>query len=474
MYDYATRPPGSRLTPAQSAQVVPGATDESLDQSEALGAQAPLGPGHVPWYLRRMTQKIGGFGRDAAGHATLGGRSLHELLGEAGVTTPAYFYDLDAIEGGAAELVGAFGGARHLVAYALKANTAGSIVRAAARGGAGADVVSGAELEVALACGIPARKIVMSGVAKTAAEIDTAIARDVLALQTESVEELQRIAARARALGKRARVTLRVNPNVEIDSHAHISTGHDAAKFGIARRDLARAFEAIDQHAEHLCLVGISTHVGSMLTDTAPYADAARAVCAVARERRQKNNELEYVSFGGGYGIDYGAKEAPRPAAFAGVALELLRAEGLGDLMLVVEPGRSLVGAYGVLVASVVQSKTSGDRRWLMIDAGMNDLIRPALYGARHRIEPLDAQPSGTAFRVVGPVCESSDDFGEHVIGEVPERVAIRDAGAYSFAMASEYNGRALPSEVFVQGGRVVHVSRSPGAEAWISRRLQA
>ena len=421
-----------------------------------------------------MTEKIGGFGRNEAGRATLAGRPLSELLGEAGVATPAYFYDLDAVERAAAALSSAFGGARHLVAYALKANTAGSIVRAAARGGAGADVVSGAELEVALACGIPAHKIVMSGVAKATAEIDTAIGRQVLALQCESVEELLRIAARARTLGRRARVTLRVNPNVEIDSHAHISTGHDAAKFGIARRDLPRAFEAVDDNAEHLVLVGISTHVGSMLTATSPYVDAARAVCAVARDRRQKNSELEYVSFGGGFGIDYGDKEPPPPPAFAKAALEQLRAEGLGDLMLVVEPGRSMVGPYGVLVAGVVQSKVSGERRWLMIDAGMNDLVRPALYGARHRIESLDAPPSGAPYRVVGPVCESSDDFGEHVTGELPERVVIRDAGAYGFAMASEYNGRPLPSEVFVQGGRVAHVSRSPGADAWIQSRLRA
>ncbi len=421
-----------------------------------------------------MTAKFVGFGRDGQGRATLSERPLSELLGEAGVTTPAYFYDLDAIEQGAAELDAAFGNAPHLVAYALKANTAGSVVRAAAKGGAGADVVSGAELSVALACGIPARKIVMSGVAKSVDEIDAAIERDVLAIQTESVEELSRIAARAATLKRVARVTLRVNPNVEIDSHEKISTGHDKAKFGIAQRDLARAIETIDSFPNELELVGISTHVGSLLLDTAPYVSSARAVCAVARERRAQGRSLEYVSFGGGFGIDYGGKPAPRPAAFAKAALELLASEGLSDLMLVVEPGRSLVGPHGVLVSSVVQSKSSGPRRWLMIDAGMNDLIRPALYGARHRIEPLDKEAGEDAYRIVGPVCESSDDFGEYAIGAVPERVVIRDAGAYGFVMACEYNGRPLPAEVFVREGKVVHVSRTPGHEAWIQRRLDA
>jgi diaminopimelate decarboxylase len=308
-----------------------------------------------------------------------------------------------------------------------------------------------------------------------AGEIDFAITSGLLAIQVESVEELLRVAVRARALGRQARVAFRLNPGVEIDSHAHVSTGHDKAKFGIARVDVARAFEVVDSAGDALRVVGLSTHVGSMLAEVAPYLKSAEHVCEVARARRARHFELEYLNFGGGFGIDYGNGQPALPADFARAAVLTLKQTGLSDLMLVAEPGRSLVGAHGVLLTRVVQSKVSGENSWLMIDAGMNDLLRPALYGARHRIEALDREPGGHPWRIVGPVCESSDDFGVHAVGpNVPETVVIRDAGAYGFTMASEYNGRALPSEVFVRGGAVVGVSPSPGVAAWVQRRLQA
>jgi len=416
-----------------------------------------------------------GLRRNAQGQACLGETPLSDLLTASGLETPVYLYDLDAIAHEARSLIAGYGEARHVIAFAVKANTAGSVVRTLAAEGTGADVVSAAELEVALACGIPADKIVMSGVAKKDGEIDFAIASGVLAIQGESVEEVFRIAARARALGRRARVALRLNPGVEIESHAHISTGHDKAKFGIARTDVGRAFDAIDSESDSLILVGLSTHVGSMLGEVAPYLKSAGHVCEVARARRANRPGLEYVNFGGGFGIDYGTGQLSRPADFAQAAVRLARSEGLSDLMLVSEPGRSLVGPHGVLVAKVVQSKVSGDNCWVMIDAGMNDLLRPALYGAKHRIEPLDREPTLPEWRVVGPVCESSDDFGTHPLGPTPpEAVVIRDAGAYSFTMASEYNGRALASEVFVRAGRIVSMSPSAGPAAWVKRRLQA
>jgi len=416
-----------------------------------------------------------GFRRNAQGQACLGEAPLSELLRAAALDTPVYFYDLAAIAAEARALIAGYGSAPHVIAYAIKANSAGSVVRTLAAEGAGADVVSAAELEVALGCGIPAAKIVMSGVAKKDAELDFAIASRLLAIQAESVEEIGRIAARARALGRQARIAFRLNPGVEIDSHAHISTGHDKAKFGIARADIGRAFEAVDSAGETLSAVGLSTHIGSMLHEVAPYLKSAQHVCDVARARRASKPGLEYLSFGGGFGIDYGAGQAAAPADFARQAVELLGREGLSELTLVAEPGRSLVGAHGVLLAQVVQSKVSGDNLWVMIDAGMNDLLRPALYGAKHRVEPLEREPSLPEWRVVGPVCESSDDFGAHPLGPTaPQAVVIRDAGAYSFTMASEYNGRALASEVFVRDGQIVSSSPSPGAAAWVKRRLQA
>jgi diaminopimelate decarboxylase len=361
------------------------------------------------------------------------------------------------------------------VAYAVKANSAGSIVRAVAGAGAGADVVSGAELEVARACGVPPERIVMSGVGKTDPELDLAIRSRILAIQAESVEELERLAVRARAASTRARVTLRINPSVMADTHAHVATGHDDAKFGIALADLGAAWERIDRSPEQLEAVGVSTHVGSNLTSPEPYRKSASAVCSVARARAAQGKPLSYVNFGGGFGIDYGTRPVATPEEFVRAALGLLREEGLRDLKLVVEPGRVVVGPHGVLVARVVQSKRSGSRQWIMIDAGMNDLLRPALYQAHHRVEPLERAPGGDTWRVVGPICESADDFGSHPLGaEPPEAVVIRDAGAYGFAMASQYNGRALPSEVFVASGQVSAVSQSAGAVNWIRSRLSA
>ncbi len=390
------------------------------------------------------------------------------------MATPTYIYDLDGIRAGARDLLSVLP-APHGAAYAVKANSAASVVRALAAEGTGADVVSGAELELALVCGVPAERIVMSGVGKSDHELELAIVAGIRGIQVESVEEIARVAARARALARRARVAVRINPNVRIDSHAHISTGHDAAKFGIPLADLDAAWQRIDAEPDTLTGVGMSCHVGSNMASTDAYAESGKILCEVARARLARGKTLEYLDFGGGFGIDSSGSSVPAPRDFALVARQVLADHGLDQLSLLVEPGRALVGAYGLLVASVVQSKVGRERRWLMIDAGMNDLIRPALYGAIHRIEPLERAPAEGSWRVVGPVCESSDDFGAHAIGDSPpERVVIRDTGAYGFVMASEYNGRGLPSEVFVERGHVVKVSQSSGSKGWLERRLQA
>jgi diaminopimelate decarboxylase len=416
-----------------------------------------------------------GFRRDAQDSAVLGSVRLSQLIREANVELPAYVYDVDGMTETLRSLRHAFGDAPHLVAYAIKANSAGTVVRAFAAEGSGVDAVSGAEVELSLACGVPAKQVVMSGVAKTDAEIDLALFKGILAIQAESVEELTRIAARARASGHRADVSLRVNPGIEIDSHSHIATGHDDAKFGISESDLAAAYAVIDGSEGRLAQVGVSVHLGSMMTSTEAYARSARKLCDLARERRGHAPGFKYVDFGGGFGIDYGGEPSVPPSEFAHTCVRTLRDAGLSDLMIVVEPGRSLVAPFGVLVARIVQTKRSAARSWVMINAGMNDLIRPALYSAKHRIELLEQAPQEPEWRVVGPVCESSDDFGSHPLGADPTGlVAIRDAGAYGFVMASEYNGRALPSEVFVRGGKVVSVSRSPGPKAWLERRVSA
>jgi diaminopimelate decarboxylase len=410
----------------------------------------------------------------------LGGVSLAELARDVRFGTPAYVYDLDAIAAEARDLQNGFDDAPHLVAYAVKANSAGPIVKTLAAERCGADVVSGAELTLALRCGVAPEHIVFSGVAKTDGELDLAIASGAAGIggiQVESVEEIPRIAARAKAAGRVARVSFRINPAVDmqvVDTHSYITTGHDEAKFGVPLASVPDALDRLARSPE-LALVGVGSHVGSQLTAIDGYLASARQVFAFAREVRARF-PLRFVDAGGGFGIDYGDGCLVRPADFIRATRALQTEMGLDDLALYCEPGRSLVGAHGVLVARVIQRKIAEPRRWTMIDAGMNDLMRPALYQARHRIVPVTLDPSAgiRPYRVVGPVCESSDDFGVHDLpdGELGE-VAILDAGAYGYSMASRYNGRALPAEVFVRGGAIALATSRRPAEDWVQDRLR-
>jgi diaminopimelate decarboxylase len=420
--------------------------------------------------------------RDSSGALHLGGVALEQAIHEAG--TPAYVYDLDGMADRARALDAAFEAAPHLVAYALKANTAGAVVRTLAEAGCGADVVSGAELRVALACGIAPERIVYSGVAKQQHELDQAIAcgaRGIGAIQVESVEEIERVAARAKEAGRRARVGVRVNPSIDLAdaTHVHIATGHDEAKFGVPLEDVARAV-ALAEESPHLELVGMAVHAGSQLRSVGPYLDAARVLFDQVRRRREVGSlqSLAYLDTGGGFGVDYGDGGLVEAAEFVRAARAEMRLAGLGDLAHYVEPGRSLVAASGVLVARVIQAKIASAARWLMIDAGMNDLMRPALYQARHRIVPLDREAvdaESCAWHVVGPVCESSDDFGDHLLPrDPPAAVAILDAGAYGYTMASQYNGRQLPVEVFLRGGRIVGRTARATTESWAEARAKA
>lgn len=410
----------------------------------------------------------------------LASRDTIATLHAAGAATPAYVYDLDAIEAEADALRAAFGAHPHGIFYAVKANSAGSIVRALASRGCGADVVTGAELLLALACGVAPDAIVFSGVAKSDEELDAAVsagARGIRAIQIESIEEIARVDARARAAGRVVRVAIRVNPGLdfeELATHAHVATGHDEAKFGVAKADLEHALAAVTS-AKNVVLCGISSHVGSQFFRTAPYVTAARVACEMTRALRARF-PLEFVDTGGGFGVDYAGGDTARPADFVRETLAVMRDAGVDDLALHVEPGRALVARHAVLVARVIQRKvspSSGDR-WLMIDAGMNDLIRPALYQAKHRVVSIDGSGEAGAWRVVGPCCESADDFGEHLLpNDGFDYVALLDAGAYGYTMASRYNGRAIASEVFLRGGRVASVSPRAPMGAWAEERAR-
>lgn len=415
------------------------------------------------------------------GGVRLGGIAQHVARQEdaSRIGTPSYVYDLDAMAEEARALVAAFEGAPHLVAYAVKANSAGPVVRALVAEGCGADVVSGGELLLALRCGVTPARLIYSGVAKLDAELDLAIGvgdDGIRAINVESVEEIARIAARATAQGRSARITLRINPGVDKDAigtHRYITTGHDEAKFGVPLDSLPDALAAL-QASPTVKLVGITAHTGSQLTSLDGYLASARAVFATAKSLRDRY-ALEFVDTGGGFGIDYGDGCPVRPADFIRAVRGIQREEGLADLALFCEPGRSLVGAHGVLLARVIQRKIAKTRRWMMIDAGMNDLMRPALYQARHRIVPVGVEAGGPTapFRVVGPVCESSDDFGVHELPEAPfAEVAILDAGAYGFSMANRYNGRALPAEVFLKNGAVASVQPRKSLTDWVDERV--
>lgn len=430
--------------------------------------------------------------RNAAGEAVLGGVRLLDLAGAGGAAdrsqnaqrfqTPFYVYDLDAMEAEAKALLEAFGSSPSLIAYAVKANSAGPIIRTFAALGCGAEVVSGGELRLCLACGVDPSRILLNGVAKTNDEIDQALCagdRGILSIQMESIEEVPRILARAKALSRRARVSFRVNPGVVADTHAHVATGHDEAKFGVPKEDLKEGLDAVFAEAG-LELVGLSCHVGSQLVDTGDYIASAEELLRVASDVLPAEHKLQFIDFGGGFGIDYGQGCLVKPADFIRRSLHILKASRFSDCMLAIEPGRALVGAHGLLCAQVLLSKRAGkrenERRWLMIDAGMNDLLRPALYAARHRIEslrtvPPDPQSHAPLFRVAGPVCESSDDFGEYAFETPPDFVVIRDVGAYGFTMASEYNGRPLPREVFLKDGQVAFVHQPRTAADWSTER---
>jgi diaminopimelate decarboxylase len=423
--------------------------------------------------------------RRSDGVLVLGNVSLADIARDPRFGTPAYVYDVDAIAAEGREIQAAFERAPHLVAYAVKANSAGPIVKALAAEGCGADVVSGAELVLALQCGVTPERIVFSGVAKTDGELDLAVAAGdvgIGAIQVESVEEIPRIAARAAAAGRVARVSLRINPAVDVealDTHSYIATGHDEAKFGVPLTSVPDALARVAS-APQLRLVGVGSHVGSQLTATEGYIASARALFSFAREVRARF-PLTFVDAGGGFGIDYGDGCPVRPADFVRATRALQKEMGLDDLALYCEPGRSLVGAHGVLVATVIQRKVAEGRRWTMIDAGMNDLMRPALYQARHRIVPVVLDPAAptSAYRVVGPVCESSDDFGVHDLPDdtatsTLREVAILDAGAYGYSMGSRYNGRAMAAEVFLSGGKVAGATPRSPAEEWVQDRLRA
>ena len=370
--------------------------------------------------------------------------------------TPLYVYSSEMIRARMKAFARAFRSVPHTVCYSVKANSTLAILRLVEREGAGFDVVSGGELERVLRVKRAAsRQVVFSGVGKTVPEMKLALKAGILLFNIESRSELRVLAATAARLKKRASVAVRVNPDVSAKTHPYISTGLQQHKFGVPIPE-ARELYAEAARQPYLKVTGVSVHIGSQIADVSSFAAALERVADLVRDLRGQEHEIRYVDAGGGLGISYEETQQEFDAqitAYASAVLKPLR--GL-DAHLLLEPGRSIVGAAGLLLTRVIYRKTNNRKRFLIVDAGMNDLLRPALYGAYHDIVPVVHSSGETeVVDVVGPVCETGDFFARDrkvpVVAE-GELLAILDAGAYGAVLASNYNTRGQPPELLVDG----------------------
>ena len=376
---------------------------------------------------------------------------LEDIAGRYG--TPCYVYSSGAIETAYAAFAGALQGRPALVCYSIKANSNLAVLALLARLGAGFDIVSGGELARVLAAGGAASNTLFSGVGKSEAEIEFALAKGIGCVNVESEAELERVDAVARRLGRRAPIAFRVNPDIDARTHPYISTGLRENKFGVAHEDAERLY-ARAAKMPGIEVVGIGCHIGSLLAEAAPFAAAAQRVVALADRIERSGITLRHVDFGGGIGIRY-KDEAPEPiAAFVAGALAAL---GSRPHHAVFDPGRSIVGNAGILLTRVEYVKPGPWRNFLVVDAAMNDLIRPPLYGAWHEVRTVREAESGHGERVydvVGPVCESADFLAKDrkLAAREGDLLAIMSAGAYGMAMSSNYNSRPRAAEVLVRG----------------------
>lgn len=387
--------------------------------------------------------------------------SLLDIAAEVG--TPFYCYSTATLERHYTVFANAFADMDALVCYAMKANSNQAVLKTLAKLGAGADVVSEGELRRALAAGIPAEKIVFSGVGKTAREMDFALQAGIHCFNVESEPELDLLSERAQTAGKIAPISLRINPDVDAKTHKKISTGKAENKFGIA---LARAREAYRRAAElpGLKIIGVDTHIGSQITELQPFDDAIALMVELVGQLQADGHAIEHIDVGGGLGIPYRIDNAPPPLPDAYAQMVRRRLKPLG-LKVIFEPGRLIAGNAGILVSQVVHLKEGDAKNFLIVDAAMNDLIRPTLYDAFHDIRPVVEQPVDAPrmnVDIVGPVCETGDYLGHD--RDLPKMkagdlICVSTAGAYGAVQAGTYNTRLLVPEVLVSGDRF-HVVR--------------
>ena len=388
------------------------------------------------------------------------------------VGTPVYVYSAATLRRHARVIADAFHGMSCLIAYSVKANGNLGVLKTLAAEGCGADVVSGGELMRARKAGIPASKIVFSGVGKTRAEMRLALEEGIHQFNIESSAELGVLAEVAKSAGKTAKVAVRVNPDVAAGGHPNISTGKAGDKFGVPWNEARKAYAQIAE-TDSVEAVGVDVHIGSQIDDIAPMRAAFEKVMTLVKDLRNDGHDIRRVDLGGGLGIPYKSTDnPPPPSAYAQMIREVT--EGMG-LEVILEPGRVIAGNAGVLVTEALFVKPAPQRNFLMVDAGMNDLMRPALYQAHHDILPVrerGADDETVRYDIVGPICESTDKFAaERDMPRIEggDRLAVMSAGAYGAVLSSQYNARPLVPEVLVDGDRYAVIRRRPGFDEMIA-----
>lgn len=386
--------------------------------------------------------------------------------------TPLYVYSYNTFIGHFLKLKKAFAPVKPLICYSVKANSNLAILKALVEHGSGLDIVSGGELYRALKVGCPPSRIVYASVGKTDKEIEEAIRKGILFFNVESLPELENINRIARKLKKRTNVALRINPDVEAKTHKYITTGKLTNKFGIDF-DTATDIMRIAGELSNVTIKGIHIHIGSQITIGEPFVEAIKKVVAFIKSNKARGVEIEYLNIGGGLGIIY-SHEVPQTAAeFAAKVLPILKASGLKIIM---EPGRFIIGSAAVLVTKVLYVKKTPLKKFIIVDAGMNDLIRPSLYEAHHEIVPLvDEHRASEKVDVVGPICESGDFLAkERMLPRVREGeyLAVMCAGAYGFSMSSNYNSRRRAAEILVKGRKITVIRKRENMQDLIRNEI--
>ena len=371
------------------------------------------------------------------------------------IQSPFYLYSENIIISNLGEYIDELKNVDSLVCYSVKANSNLSILSLLSKKGLGFDIVSGGELHRVIKAGGDTSKVVFSGVGKTDEEIEYALKNNIYCFNVESPGELNRIDSKATTLGLKANISLRVNPEIDAKTHPYITTGLSENKFGISQDDILRTFKMINDF-KSLNICGIDYHIGSQIVNLEPFTDSAKKVLSLINELKKVNINLSHVDLGGGLGIKYKDEPLIKKRDYARSVVEVFKNS---NLKIIFEPGRSVVGDAGILVTKVIEKKNNKNgKKFIIVDAGMNDLIRPPLYGAYHKISPVKKNNTSTdLFDIVGPVCETADFFGKdrHLVANIGDLVVVEDAGAYGFVLSSNYNSRPRVAEYLISNNNV-------------------